>query len=300
MSTNQEAPHQSRTNAMLAQGTIEHMVTLSDLGIRTRVLAAGAGPVVLMLHGNPDNADEWALVFERLASRYRCIAPDFPGYGKSPEPPPNFSYSLADQMKFVDAVLQAMRVDSPVVLVVHDTGGMVGTAWAAANLDRLKGMVVTNTVAFDGFPWFAIARQWGDTSPYGRLRSALAMAVLGVRGGALFKRIFRAQCPQLGEAELDRFAASFAMNRDAKRTTLRQFRQVMQPGFFEDFAAMRERILARVPCRVLWGDNDSFIAAEFAHRFGSKQVTILANAGHWVAFTAPDALATEVEAVGRS
>ena len=90
------------------------------------------------------------------------------------------------------------------------------------------------------------------------------------------------------------------MNRDAKRTTLRQFRQVMQPGFFEDFAAMRERILARVPCRVLWGDNDSFIAAEFAHRFGSKQVTILANAGHWVAFTAPDALATEVEAVGRS
>jgi pimeloyl-ACP methyl ester carboxylesterase len=278
----------------------EHIVTLAELGIRTRVLEAGAGPVVLMLHGNPDNADEWALVCERLAPRYRCIAPDFPGYGKSPEPPSTFSYSLADQMKFVDAVLREMRVDTPVVLVVHDTGGMVGTAWAAANLDRLKGMVVTNTVAFDGFPWFAIARQWGDMSLYGRLRSALAMAALGLGGGALFKRVFRAQCPQLSEAELDRFAASFALNRDAKRTTLRQFRQVMQPGFFKDFAAMRKRILAKVPCRVLWGDNDSFIPAQFAHSFGSNQVTILANAGHWVALTAPDALATEVAAIGRS
>jgi hypothetical protein len=41
------------------------------------------------------------------------------------------------------------------------------------------------------------------------------------------------------------------MNRDAKRTTLRQFRQFMQPGFFKDFAAMRARILTAAPVRVL-------------------------------------------------
>src|SRR5437867_6338399 len=71
---------------------------LAELGIRTRVLDAGQGPVVLMLHGNPDNADEWAQLIARLAGSHRCIAPDFPGYGQSPEPPPSFSYSLADQM----------------------------------------------------------------------------------------------------------------------------------------------------------------------------------------------------------
>ena len=125
----------------------------------------------------------------------------------------------------------------------------MGTAWAAANLDRLRGMVVTNTVAFDGFPWFPIARQWGDTSLYGRMRSSLAMAALGLRKGALFKRIFAAQCPELDREQLERFAASFALSRDAKRTTLRQFRQFMRPGFFKGFAAMRERILAKVPCR---------------------------------------------------
>jgi haloalkane dehalogenase len=273
-------------------------ITLPELGIQTRVLEAGSGPIVLMLHGNPDNADEWTLLIERLATKYRCIAPDFPGYGKSPEPPLSFTYSLADQMRFVDAVLQAMRITETMILVVHDTGGMIGTAWAAANLDRVRGMVITNTVAFDEFPWFPIARQWGDTSLYGKIRSSLGMAALGLRKGALFKRVFAAQCPQLSEQQLERFAISFACNRDAKRTTLRQFRQFMQPGFFRDFAAMRQRILARLPCRVVWGDKDRFIPVRFAHAFGSKQVRIIPDAGHWLALTAPEALALEVEALG--
>jgi hypothetical protein len=36
----------------------EHSLALGDLGIETRVLEAGAGPTVVMLHGNPGNADE--------------------------------------------------------------------------------------------------------------------------------------------------------------------------------------------------------------------------------------------------
>jgi pimeloyl-ACP methyl ester carboxylesterase len=62
---------------------------------------------------------------------------------------------------------------------------------------------------------------------------------------------------------------------------------------------MRQRILSRVPCRVVWGEKDKFIPVRFAYAFGSKQVTILPNAGHWVALTAPEALALEVEAMGR-
>jgi haloalkane dehalogenase len=276
----------------------EHRLDLVELGIRTRVLEAGSGPLVVMLHGNPDNADEWGPLIARQAGRHRCLAPDFPGYGKSPEPPASFTYSLADQVRFLDAVLQAMRVSEPCVLVVHDTGGMVGTAWAAANLPRVRGMVITNTVAFDGFEWFPIARLWGGTSLYGRVRAGLGMAALGLRRGALFKRIFGAQCPELDAEQLDRFTKTFALNRDAKRTTLRQFRLMMRPQFFKDFGAMRERILAKVPCRVVWGEKDNFIPVRYAYSFGSKQVTILPDAGHWVALTAPDALAKEIEAIG--
>jgi len=197
----------------------------------------------------------------------------------------------------LDAVLKSVAATDPTILVVHDTGGMVGTAWAAANLGRLRGMVVTNTVATEGFPWFAVARQWGDTSLLGRLRSTLGMAALGIGNGALFKRIFSARCPQLDAEQLQRFATSFALNRTAKKVTLRQFRQILQPGFFDGFTAMRERIVEAVPCRTLWGDQDSFIPVQYAQQFGGRNVTILPDAGHWVALTATDALAAEVNAV---
>jgi pimeloyl-ACP methyl ester carboxylesterase len=57
----------------------ERVITLSALGLSTRVLDSGAGPIALLLHGNPDNAEEWIPVMNRLAGTHRCIAPDIPG-----------------------------------------------------------------------------------------------------------------------------------------------------------------------------------------------------------------------------
>jgi pimeloyl-ACP methyl ester carboxylesterase len=272
----------------------EHAILMEALGLRTRVLEAGAGAPVVLLHGNPDNADEWRPLMGYLAKHHRCIAPDFPGYGKSPMPPARFTYSLDDQMRFLEGVLQALQVAEPFVLVVHDTGGMVGTAWAAANRQRLRGMMYTNCVAFEGFAWFAIAKLWGAEARLGRLRAQLGMLALGLSQGALFRKIFAHQSPQLSVAQLDRFASSFATNGVAKATALRQFREFMRPGFFAGFDVMRARLLERVPCRVLWGDQDPYIPVHYARCFGGAHVTILPEAGHWVPLIAPQQLAEEI------
>ena len=276
----------------------ERMITLRDPGLSVRVLEAGSGPPVVLLHGNPDNADEWRPVMERLAGQYPCVAMDFPGYGRSPDLPAAFSYSLADQTRFVDAVLRETNIGGKIVLVIHDIGGMVGTAWAAENLDRLQGIVVTNTIAFEGFRWFGIARTWGDSSLRGKLRARLGMFAIGLSGGKLFKRVFSKQCPELDDDQLDRFVQSFALNRSAKRATLRQFRQIMRPGFFDGFDAMWQRIGAKVPCSVVWGDNDSFIPVEYARRFPTDRINILPDVGHWVALIAPDAVASAGDELG--
>jgi pimeloyl-ACP methyl ester carboxylesterase len=47
----------------------------------------------------------------------------------------------------------------------------------------------------------------------------------------------------------------------------------------------------------VWGETDKFIPVEYAHSFGCKHTTTLPDAGHWVALTAPDTLAAEIEAV---
>jgi haloalkane dehalogenase len=279
---------------MATAAVVEKMVDLDGLGVRTRVLVAGKGAPVVLLHGNPDNADQWRAVIERLAAHHRCIAPDIPGYGQSPEPTPAFSYSVSDQIAFLDAVLDRCNVTEPVILVVHDIGGMMGIPWAAANLSRVRGLLITNTVAFEGFRWFAIARRWGDSSLLGRLRSTLMMKVIGLRGGRMFRQLFAGQNPQLAPAEVDRITRTFALSRDAKNATLRQFRQMMHGDVFVGFDQMNAKIAAQVPVQVLWGENDPYLDASHAHRFGGVTPQILPGVGHWVANVAPDAVATSV------
>jgi pimeloyl-ACP methyl ester carboxylesterase len=274
----------------------EHQSLIASMGARTRVLEAGSGPVVLMLHGNPDNADEWRPLMGLLSNRYRCLAPDFPGYGKA-DLPPSFGYTLAEQVSFLDDVLHMLGAEGPITVVMHDIGGMVGTAWAAANIARLRGVVITNTVAFEGFHWFEIARTWAGDSLLQRWRAQFGMFVIGLCRGALFKKIFGRQSPELSEADLDRFAASFAVNATAKAASLRQFRVCVPPQFFAGFDAMWVKLSQTVPCRVIWGDGDPYISAQYAHRFGTAHVTIVPNGGHWMALTAPEKLAAEVEAV---
>jgi 3-oxoadipate enol-lactonase len=46
----------------------------------------GTGPTILALHGTPSPAEDFMPLAERLASRYRVLVPDLPGYGKSPAP----------------------------------------------------------------------------------------------------------------------------------------------------------------------------------------------------------------------
>jgi len=275
----------------------ERFVTLSNIGVTTRVLAAGAEspgrPVALLLHGNPDNAEQWMPVMRLLGRTHRCIAPDIPGYGKSPEPPASFDFSLQAQVTFVDELLSALRVSGKVLLIVHDVGGTMGIAWAGARTERLAGLLITNTVVFDDFEWFPIAQTWGRESFIGRLRAKAGLFVLGLNGGKLFKKVFSAQSPQLSEAQVDRVARAFVLNPAARNTTLRQFRQMVRPGFFKGFGAILARVTRTVPTLVLWGDRDPYVPVECAQRFAHARVIVLPRAGHWVALTEPERLVEE-------
>jgi pimeloyl-ACP methyl ester carboxylesterase len=271
----------------------ERFITLPKLGLSTRVLESGAGPVALLLHGNPDNAEQWLPVMGLLSSTHRCIAPDIPGYGKSPEPPASFDYSLRAQTAFVDELLAVLGISERVLMIVHDIGGVMGIAWAGTHPERLTGLLITNTVAFSDFKWFPIARTWGNDSWIGRLRAKAGMAVISAAGGRLFKKVFWAQSPQLSEAQVDRIVRSFALNPAAKNSTLRQFHLMIRPDFLAGFDKVLERITKSMPTLVLWGDHDPYVPVEYAHRFATARVIILPDAGHWVALTEPQRLVDE-------
>jgi pimeloyl-ACP methyl ester carboxylesterase len=292
---------ESRSSAVGGDAITERTVDLRS-GVRVRVLDEGQGPPLLLLHGNPDNADEWSGLIRRLRSDFRCVAPDLPGYGplgKTYELPRSYRYTRDEQVTFVDEVLEAVGVEGPLTLVVHDIGGIMGVPWAAKNTRRLRAVVYTNTVAFPRFGWFPLARMFGARGPLGRRVASANVNLIGWFGGALFRRAFSRQNPELSAAEIDRFVRDFGCNDVAKQTTLRQFQEVTRIEFFDGYDAMLEAIRAAVPTLTLWGEGDPYVPTRFAEQLLAQKTTLLPGVGHWVPIVASERLAGELRTIAR-
>jgi len=126
-------------------------------GVRSFVREQGpidAEPVVC-LHGVPASSFVYRAVLPELERRgLRGTAFDLPGLGLAARPE-DFDYSWTGLGGWATAALDALGLDR-VHLVVHDIGGPVGFEVAAAAPDRIRSILLLNTiVAVDTFrrPW---------------------------------------------------------------------------------------------------------------------------------------------------
>jgi pimeloyl-ACP methyl ester carboxylesterase len=275
----------------------EERIPLPSIGGSTRVLREGAGPPVLLLHGSPDSASEWRRVTRELASTCACYAPDLPGLGACDEPAPSFDFSRAAHGRFLDELLAELGVNERIVLVVHDIGGVIGVPWAAARIERIAGVVITNTVVFERFPWFGIGKMWARETGLGRLRAESSMWALGAAKGALFRRIFGRSAPELPAEDLERMTREFALDAKSKRSTLRLFRRMVPHEYFDGIDAMVRDLIARVPVQVVWGVGDPFIAPSYASVFRRAPTQMMESGGHWVPISCAPQVVAAVRAV---
>lgn len=82
----------------------------------------GSGETVLFLQGWGTTASIYKSLINMLSVKYRVIAPDFPGFGKSTEP--SFPYSAEDYSDFVLAFLEALKINK-ISVIGHSHGGRV-------------------------------------------------------------------------------------------------------------------------------------------------------------------------------
>src|SRR5437867_4358033 len=97
----------------------------------------------------------WRHLLPALASaERRALAPDLPGFGDSPPDPPG---TFERHVEVVERFRHRIGLDR-VVLVVHDTGGLIGLRWACDHPDAVSGLVITNTGFFPDIEWIEIAK----------------------------------------------------------------------------------------------------------------------------------------------
>lgn len=117
----------------------------------------GPGPVVALLHGFPLDRTMWESQLTTLGSMYRVIAPDLRGHGETAAP--DGIYPIEDMAGDVIELLDALKINEPIVLGGLSMGGYVALALAVRHPKRLRGLMLFDTRAGADTPEAARGRE---------------------------------------------------------------------------------------------------------------------------------------------
>jgi haloalkane dehalogenase len=112
-------------------------------GVRLHYLDRGSGTPILLLHGNPTWSFLYRNVIRELDGACRCIAPDYPGFGRSTAPQ-DYGFTPVEHAATVGRLVDALGLEGFVV-VGQDWGGPVGLSVALERRERVAGVVLCNT-----------------------------------------------------------------------------------------------------------------------------------------------------------
>jgi haloalkane dehalogenase len=110
---------------------------------RVHYIDEGDGPPLLLCHGNPTWSFLYRNIVAALRDRFRCIAPDYLGFGLS-QRPGEFGYTVIEHASVLGEFVDHLGLDGYLTMG-QDWGGPISMAVAVARAERVRGIVLGNT-----------------------------------------------------------------------------------------------------------------------------------------------------------
>jgi pimeloyl-ACP methyl ester carboxylesterase len=118
------------------------LYTINDQDIYLEETGPQNAPYAFLIHGWASSSYTWKPILPALSRRYRCIAIDLPGFGRSPVPshPPTIPW-YAD---LIARLIDYFSPNQPVLLLGHSMGGQIGATLALRYPLIVERMVLLN------------------------------------------------------------------------------------------------------------------------------------------------------------
>jgi pimeloyl-ACP methyl ester carboxylesterase len=111
---------------------------------------AGTGKNVMLLHGWTCDSHDWSWQLPSLESKYRVVAADLRGHGRS-EVMPSGAYTPADYVADVEALISTKYPGQRFIIVGHSMGGQIAARLAAKRPDLVGAVVsIDGALGFSG------------------------------------------------------------------------------------------------------------------------------------------------------
>ena len=214
-----------------------------------------------------------------LAGQVRCIAPDLPGFGLSTTTE-DFDYSLEGMAAFVERFVTELGITEPLNLVVHDIGGPFGLAWVVKHPEKVRSVVVMNTVFHADYRWHLFGRLW-RTPVIGEIVQALTS-----------RREFTGELKRASrKLSRDQINRTYDLITPSVKKMMLRWYRAANPRKFAGWEEKLQEILATKHSIVLWAEHDPYIQGQYANRFGAQKVERFTDSGHWLPAELPNAVA---------
>lgn len=260
--------------------------------IELHTVVRGQGFPILCIHGHPGASSSMTVFTEHLSQRYRTIAPDLRGYGKSKV---SDDFVMQTHLSDLEAVLDRENVDRCLILG-WSLGGIIGLEFAVKHPERVSGMVLIATAA----------RPWSDhpkISLQDNIYTGIAALLNIVRPGwdwnidTFAKRSLFRYLVQQHTSEAYEFIAKNAVY--AYLNTSAPANRSLNTALREGYVRVQNFETLQQPCLMLAGECDRHINAaasvETAKALSNCECKVFPNTAHFLPWEIPTQILSEID-----
>ncbi len=257
---------------------------------RVHYIDEGDGPPLLLCHGNPTWSFLYRDIVIALRDRFRCIAPDYLGFGLS-DRPAGFGYKIDEHARVVGEFVDHLGLDGYLTMG-QDWGGPISMAVAVERPERVRGIVLGNT-------WF-----WPtdvlSTKIFSVVMSSPPLQYAILHRNFFVERLIPAGCQRRPSAAVMRHYRAVQPSADARKGVAEMPKQLLAAHPL--LARLADEVPAQLgtkPALLVWGMKDfAFRPGPTIPRmratFPDHVLVELPDAKHFIQEDAPDRIAAAI------
>jgi pimeloyl-ACP methyl ester carboxylesterase len=258
---------------------------------RIRYREAGAGKPIVFVHGYLVDGRLWDGVVDRLADRFRCIAPDWPIGAQQVALNPDADLTPPGVAATIAGFLEALDLED-VTIVGNDSGGAMSQILVTRHPERIGRLVLTNCDTHENFP----PGIFKTMPPLAKLPGGMALLAAPFRFAAVGRRAFRpfakTRIPdELVDSWLTPGFNDPAVKRDLKKVTIGMHKRYT----LEAAAKLRG---SELPILLTWAPGDKYFPISYAERLageaGNARIVRIPDSRTFVPLDQPQLLAEEI------